>query len=472
MNMQRIFKFSRLAAVGDSSPSLFQVISQRTLSTTTCRHHVLQKNPEKSDEIRKKNPARYLQDLDVGQQALRLCTVHTLLDEHPTLSAEQVNDIANGMVIYDEFLLKIKDSPLLSPLLVEQQKDILSKIGELQRNEGDDDGSGMLGDLLDEIKRTCIRPLSPSDMNTLIKSQHSRFFLRRFCAAADIEVAVSHDGVEDGEHIVSCVFDEQTVVATARDTVRYDAISKVCLAALKSQFTEQFDAIDMNDFPAFPLEKEFDVFDKREMSHQCFINVTKSPDEELGITIRGGQQKQIKNKAYLQVSVITPIFISDVKADSPADKAGLRLGDVLLGVNEHSFKNKTHEQVLVVMMDVVNNTQGGELVELSFSVLYDRKVMMKYQLERKLLARELKYVKEEMAANDAVSTWHEARSKKDPMEYFMEQFVEPQIHRHSWQRGGKFQRLWHQYKAVRREPLGRIDTRKYDLFGDSKKKKE
>ena len=68
--------------------------------------------------------------------------------------------------------------------------------------------------------------------------------------------------------------------------------------------------------------------------------------------MRGGQQKLTKNASYVQISVVTPLLITNVQPDSVAERCGLQVGDKLLGVNQHSLRDKLHEKAVQCLKEV------------------------------------------------------------------------------------------------------------------------
>lgn len=378
------------------------------------------------------NPVRHAQNLDLGRQAFRVYAVQTLIDRYPDLTAHEVDDVANGLTFENDISSRIKHSTLLKS--GKGVNDILAKIGEHKRKNND----SAVTEIFKEVENTCLSSLSSEDTVSLIKSQHPKFLLRHFCDLANIEVHSTSERQKDGAYLTSIFFGENHI-CTENHPEKHKAMHIACLSAIRSEFKEQFDVIQLKDFDEIPLERDVDMGDK---PRQRVVNVIKSADEDFGFTIRGGQQKVIRNKDFIQLNIITPITIYSVKEGSPAESCGLRTGDIMIGINDENLTNKTHEQAA----RSVKRCSQHETV--SFTVLYNKQELLKYEAEQRILERKLTRVKDEVQSKK-FRKWHESKSKEDPIEYFMEEFVEKKkmfLHK----KGGNKNRLWHQYKPPKR----------------------
>ena len=84
----------------------------------------------------------------------------------------------------------------------------------------------------------------------------------------------------------------------------------------------------------------------------------------------------------------------------------------------------------------------------TFTVQRDQHSLLMLQAEEKILQRDYNKVKEEMET-PGLREWHAAKSRVDPMEYFMEQYTagDKQVRTWSPSKIPKQRQLWHQYGA-------------------------
>merc|ERR1711973_807005 len=102
-------------------------------------------------------------------------------------------------------------------------------------------------------------------------------------------------------------------------------------------------------------------------------------------------------------------------ADGAAERCGLKVGDMLLGVHGESLKDKLHEQA----QSVLKKLKKQEKVE--FTVQQNQHALLVLKAEEKILQRDYDKVKEEMGT-PGLREWHAAKSRVDPMEYFLQQY--------------------------------------------------
>jgi len=373
------------------------------------------------------NHIKYSQYLDLGHQAFRAFAVDTLIDKYPHLSVSELDDVASGLTYDNHIFWKLKDVELLQT--AETSNDILAKIGELIRKHDDE----ALNKIFEEFRNTCLSSLSAEDTSNLIKSQHPRFFLRHFCDLAEINLQTTTIRQSNGLYLTSIFFGNE-LVATAKHEKESEAEHLACLSTIKMRFLEPFYDVDLADIDQIPLECDVDI---GKGHRQREVNIVKSSEEKFGFTIRGGQQKIIKNKEYMQLNIITPILVTTVKDGSPAQVAGLKKGDILLAVNDHAMSNKTHEQAVIALKKFENSE------EISLTVIYNKHETLKYEAEQKILERELVRTKEELKSEN-YKRWHQSKSKIDPMDYFLSKFADKK-RKFQPKNSKRSLRLWHEY---------------------------
>lgn len=371
-------------------------------------------------------PLRYAQNYDIGHQVFRAFAVDVLMDQYPNLSAGEINDVASGLTYDSSKFCKLKASDLIDTSSTSH--DIIAKLGELKRKNED----LLVEGLLEEFKNTCLSSLSPEDTSNLIKSQHPKFLLRRFCNGAKINLKVTVTD-ENGHYMVSVFFGEE-LVATARHEFQIQAEHLACLSTIKMRFLDQFYDANLDEMDEISLESDVDI-GKGHL--QRTVEVKRSAGESFGFTIRGGQQKMIKNEEYMQLNIITPILVTNVAEGSPVEAAGLQRGDIILAVNDHSLTNKTHEQAV----NALKRFEDAEEVE--FIVHYNKHELLKYEAEQKLVAREYVRVKEELKSKN-YKRWHETKAQIDPMDYFLSQFKDKK-RKFQAKNSRKALRLWDDY---------------------------
>jgi len=371
------------------------------------------------------NPIKYSQNLDLGHQAFRVFAVDVLIDKYPNLSASEINDVANGLTYDSSKFCKLKK--LLESS--ETSNDVIAKIGELKRNNDEESLNG----ILEDFRNTCLSSLTPEDTSNLIKSQHPKFFLRYFCDTAGINLFTTTTKKDKGPYVTSVFFNDE-LVATATHENMTEAEHLACLSTIKMRFLEKFYDINLDDIEEISLESDVDIGKEH---RQRIVEIKKNPADSFGLTIRGGQQKMIKNEEFMQLNIISPILITNVVDGSPAQAGGLKKGDILLAVNDHAMKDKTHEQAVIALK------KFEDAEEVSLTVIQNRHEALKYEAEQKILAREYIRVKEELKSEN-YKKWHQSKSKIDPMDYFLSQFKDKKRKFQAKNRRRAL-RLWHEY---------------------------
>jgi len=369
----------------------------------------------------------YNRNLDLGRQVFRVFAIDKLR-ERDDMSIAQIRDLVTGLTFPNELLQ--------APSTVERKSsneinDLFAEIGRLKLS-----GDEQYRDILDTVNESSLSSLSADDANTLVNSNHPKFLLQHICKKEGIHISSFLKQDAQGIHHVSVNLGNGSQY-TAESEFLDEAYHLACLRALQSAFPAQLNEIQLDQFEDIPLEQDADI--SNDGIRKVVVN--KKWGEKLGFTIRGGQQKLNKNEEYIQLTVISPILITDVEAGGVAEKCGLQVGDMLLGVNHESLKDKLHEQA----QKVLKKLKGEKIVE--FTVQQNQHALMVLKAEEKILQRDYDKVKEEMET-PGLREWHAAKSRVDPMEYFLQQYSAGDKQTRMWRtsKRKKQDQLWHQYR--------------------------
>jgi len=394
----------------------------------------------------------FAENLDIGRQTVRVAVVNALTEPKFGLSASEVDDIATGLTRPNSVLprfagthhaLNCEGEPHL-----ERSQNLLGRIGHNVK-----DGVGgrdIVQTFVDKLQTDHLPSMSPEEIQHLRKLAHLRFLLTHFCRESNtrLRVKVEKPFRKASRHDVEITLekdgDEPQVFSQTMESSSA-AIDLACYEAIQTVFQEEFAAVNLDDFTDIPMEQEVDL------GHRNLVRnlvLKKRVDEPFGFSIRGGQQKLVKNKKFMQTTETTPIIVSKIHPGGPADEAGLKVGDILLGINDHNLKDKVHTQAVQSLKKAV------EAEETAFTVRHSQHYMHKLDAEEKLLQRDFDAVKKEMNT-PGWREWHAARSRVEPMDYFMEQFEEKPKYRYLAPRGRKANRLWHEYKSTNKSTRDR-----------------
>merc|ERR1712002_1449925 len=105
--------------------------------------------------------------------------------------------------------------------------------------------------------------------------------------------------------------------------------------------------------------------------------------------------------------------ITQVVSGGAADRCGLQVGDKLLG------------EAAQHLLEAVNNDR------VEFTVQQDQHTLLVLQAEEKILQRDYDKVKEEMET-PGLREWHAAKSRVDPLDYFLQKYSETNKHGRVW----------------------------------------
>ncbi|XP_066931738.1 uncharacterized protein [Clytia hemisphaerica] len=356
------------------------------------------------------NPVIRKRNTDVGKHVFEAFSVRTLIDQHPELNGGEIHDVTQGLVKTEMLVDKLQDSSTLPSC--EAVEDIFSKIGELklQKNVTELDA------VLREFSEKIFDGLSQREKLFLMKTRHPKHILKTICNSKNMELTVEVDfDCDESECIVFITCgDKELQMRMPKDKSIAEVEHDVCLLLLNDHFSEEFNAFkfrlsEVVDESTILLNPKAPV--KREVSLQ------KISEESFGFTIRGGERKAVRNDEYLQQYITTPVFISDIIAGSPAEKAGLMVGDVLLAVSDHVLQDMGHQQVVLSLKKFAN------VSSVTFTVKHSKQEVLKYEAEQRFIERQKEKVREEIRCKN-MSKWHDAKAKLDPEEYLLERLKE------------------------------------------------
>ena len=329
----------------------------------------------------------------------------------------------------DNFIYSRLEAKSAHDSSVQDSSDIFARLGQLCLI----DDRISIDRMLNLISINCLDGISSKEVNTFVKCQHPKFILKLISDKENVPLLLASQKV----HAIyeASVYINGDMVCSEKHELQKEAERRVCLRVLKEKYTEQFEELDILN-TTLPLEEEVNI--SSDANIQRNVALVKSSEESFGITIRGGERKVIRNKEYIQQNIITPIFINRIEKDSPAEKCGLKMGDVLLAINDHSLVNSSHDQAVISLKKFLKRD------EVQFTVIHDKKELLKYKAEMRFLDREKENISNEISSS-RMGKWHEAKARMKPEEYYMKKFErknKPFMHK----KARKSIRLWDQYK--------------------------
>ena len=308
--------------------------------------------------------------------------------------------------------------------------DILARLGSLKLRNDDI----AVNDILNFLQEYCLANLSNSIISKCVKLQHPKALLQLIANESDYNVVLRTTKLSDEvyESELNLELGGETEKFIERYATSKESERLVCVTCLESdKFIDKFNEININDLE-FPLED--DVYLGPIDNQQRTVTLAKSENESFGFSIKGGEQKVIKNKDFIQLHTITPVFVSNIVKDSPAERCGLKVGDVLLKINDHVIKDLTHKQAVVTLKKFLHYT------EMDFIVSYEKMELLKYEAQEKMIERQKQKLRTEIKSGK-LSKWHHAKAKEDPDEYFLETVEDKKRISHA-KKGRKAVRLW------------------------------
>ena len=324
---------------------------------------------------------------------------------------------------------KMKSSELISK--IRNNDDLFDKLGQLQIRKKVSD----LDAVLTELSTNLFGSLTAADKNFLIKIRHSKFILRKICQLKGVPITIEMNISSDGKsyEVYATCGDQVSEMRMPKADRSYVSVEQdVSLALLNEHFADEFNSFRLNISDIDVAEEDILLNPKLPIKREVVLS--KNADQVLGFTIRGGERKVIRDEEYIQKHITSPVFISNIVGGSPAEKCGLMVGDILLGINDHSFADATHKEAATTLKKFVNAREAV------FTVKHSVEEKLKYEAEERYLERQKAKLREEV--NDKnMRKWHDAKAKLDPQQYVMEKLEEkkrpfaPKKIRKSW-------RLW------------------------------
>lgn len=340
---------------------------------------------------------------DLGRNLFEAFAVRTLVDKHPEIEAMKIHDITQGLVSSD-FLQTRLDS-------IEDNEDLFYKLGESEMKEDTENKDRILQELSENI----LTAMSIEDIQVLLNIKHPKYILKSICDDLGHVLILKVDYAQKGARKATITCGDKQIVLEIPKGISNDDIERdACLRALNEFYPEEFKTFVL-DFSNLISEDKVNIQVTAPKKRE--IVLTKSAEEAFGFTILGGEQKVIRNKEFIQKHIISPVFISEILPGSPAERCGLMVGDVLLGINDYSLQDSTHKEVVTTLTKFL----GCE--EVLFSVKHKKKELLKYDAEQRYLKRQKEKIREEIKT-EGFSKWHEAKAKIDPEDYIMERLKE------------------------------------------------
>ena len=307
---------------------------------------------------------------------------------------------------------KMRTSDLVSN--IRNNEDLFDKLGQLQLRKQ----VGDLDAVLTELSKNLFASLSSDDKGFLMKIQHPKFILKQICQSKNISLIIEMEVSDDGREYEVRVTCGEEVFEMRMPKVEnsYASIEQnVCLVLLKENFADDFKSFRFNQSGVVTAEEDILLNPKLPVKREVVLS--KTPDQVFGFTIRGGERKVVRDKEHIQKHFTSPIFISDIAEGSPAENCGLIVGDVLLGVSDHSFAGASHKEAATTLKRFLNAR------EIVFTVKHSAEEKLKYEAEERYLERQKAKLREEV--NDKnMRRWHDAKAKLDPQQYVMEKLEE------------------------------------------------
>ena len=294
----------------------------------------------------------------------------------------------------------------------EEVEDVFSKIGELKLRKNVTD----LDVILRELSEKIFDGLSQHEKVFLMKTRHPKHILKTICNAKNMELTVEVDFKCDESEcmiFITCG-DKELQMRMPKDKSTVEIEHDVCLLLLNDHFSEEFNAFK---FRLSEVVDESEILLNPKALVKRDVRLKKTSDESFGFTIRGGERKAVRNAEYLQQYITTPVFISHITAGSPAEKAGLMVGDILLAVSDHVLQDLGHQQVVLSLKKFASASN------VTFTVKHSKQEVLKYEAEQRFIERQKEKIREEIQCKD-MSKWHDAKAKLDPEEYLLERLKE------------------------------------------------
>ncbi|XP_065656280.1 uncharacterized protein LOC100202974 [Hydra vulgaris] len=330
---------------------------------------------------------------DIGRQVYHAFAVKSFVYQYPEWSANTINDVVQGLV--DKFQVSIG------------KENVFQLLGEASINE---DQVGV-EKILNELEKNYHKQLYNKDIHLLSHLAHPKALLKMIAEKDNGKVCLNVKQLTS-TYEASVLYNENELSKEQNES-QLVAEKMACVKALEGYFYEKLTNINI-DLASLPLEKDV-ILGSDDLKLRTIL-VQKKANEPYGFTVCGGEQKVVRNKDYIQQYTISPIFITDIVDNSPAQKCGLRVGDILIAVNDHSLKNVLHKQAIFNLKKFVDRDN------IQFTVMYDKSVLLKHQIEMKLSNRQKENIKDEIAS-ERFGKWHLAKAKENPEEYFTETFV-------------------------------------------------
>ncbi|CAB3991283.1 ribonuclease III [Paramuricea clavata] len=350
--------------------------------------------------------------IHLGYETASSFITEILYFKHPTLTAEQLWDLQNGLLRQD-LLEKCARELGLHDLIFSKDEvsgqiiaeALLAIIGSIYMNQP----PGLTREFMENY---VVPELTEETIKEICQFEHPKFMLQQLNARMNLTAKIlQKDSKQDvygdeTEKYEVGIFQQDEMICKGEGDSQFKAEKNACQNLLKEIYLDKLKKAKFPlDYDEFMSEDEINLGLLAEGIRAVEIEKGESG---FGFSLKGGEMRSEENRDFVKYHYYYPPFISSVVGGGPAERCGLKPGDVILAVNDKNTKGMGHHK----MVKLLESLKG----KAKFTVKFSKKVLISDEIERKFgQFQEGKLLSQ--LTDPKWSEWHHSHSKNNRLEY-------------------------------------------------------
>ncbi|XP_028396823.1 uncharacterized protein LOC114520700 [Dendronephthya gigantea] len=348
----------------------------------------------------------------LGYQTASSFVTEILYFKYPTLTAEQLWDLKNGLLREDLLEDCARKIGLHNLILSKDEincqiisEALLAIIGSMYIDQPPEISRVFVENYL-------IQDLTEETIKEICQLEHPKFMLKQLNPGVTFTAKILKESLEldassdETESYKVGIFQEDEMISEGQGDSQWQAEKNACRKLLKDGYLNELKKAK------FPLEyADYTSEDGLNLGLLLegirVVDIHKG-DSGFGFSVKGGEMRSEENKDFVKYNYYFPPFVASVVTGDPAERRGLRAGDVILAINNKNTKGMSHHNVV----NLLHSLKG----KAKFTVKHSKKVLISDEIERKFGQFQEKKLLSQLR-DPKWSKWHHSHLKKDRTEY-------------------------------------------------------
>ena len=348
----------------------------------------------------------------LGYQTASSFIAEVLYFKFPFLTAEQLWDLQNGLLCEDLLGKHGRELGLHDLIFSKDEigdkiiaEALLAIVGSLYM----DQTPGLVREF---IEKYVMPELTKEMIKEICQFEHPKFMLKQISPEINFTAKIlEKDSRQDvygemAENFKVGIFQQDEMICEGIGDSPLKAEKNACQNLLKERYVDKLKkAKSPLDYDGYISEDEINL---GLLSQGIRVVEIEKGVSGFGFSLKGGEMRSEENREFVKYHYYFPPFVSSVVEGGPAERFGLKPGDVVLSVNDKSTKGMHHHKVVQLLESLKGSAK--------FTVKFSNKVLIRDELERKFgLFKERKLMSQ--LTDPKWSEWHYSHSKNNRHEY-------------------------------------------------------